>query len=448
MKRGLLVFIALFIGGTLILLPNFYRNRWTAVEPEYYAEWQTRYDRLVVARLVKTRQDGFLSAGGLMGLGDEKEWGFETRTNRHQFNTYLNKGEFRSYLVYKSNPGLQGVFYGAFDQVSPLTGEQNIKLFRGFTALTSAMVLGLILAALAVEFGILSGLLTLVFTVFSMWIVLPAGSIFWDLWAFYLPFAAGAYLLADSARKYEYNSARIHSVLFITVLTRFLFSGFDMTTTVLVMTTVPFVFHGIYHKWDGRTFVVRMVKVGIVLTAATLTGLVILLLQIIANEGSIARASEYILNRFSSHTGGNYEYFTNQEVEVRTISAFEVLSKYLLMPAIDLRFRNISVHVLYWHLLVVFALFTLISISMHRIGSQRLNIPRKTLALMSATWYSILAPLSWYVLFKPHSFIHTHVNTMAWQMPFTILGFALCGLVITDLLTVHSRRSQSVSDAS
>jgi hypothetical protein len=115
------------------------------------------------------------------------------------------------------------------------------------------------------------------------------------------------------------------------------------------------------------------------------------------------------------------------------VSAFEVLSKYLLMPAIDLRFRNISVHVLYWHLLVVFALFTLISISMHRIGSQRLNIPRKTLALMSATWYSILAPLSWYVLFKPHSFIHTHVNTMAWQMPFTLLGFALCGLVITEL---------------
>jgi hypothetical protein len=59
------------------------------------------------------------------------------------------------------------------------------------------------------------------------------------LWGFYLPFAAGAYLLAEAARKNEYNSARIHSVLFITVLTRFLFSGFDMTTTVLVMTTVP-----------------------------------------------------------------------------------------------------------------------------------------------------------------------------------------------------------------
>jgi hypothetical protein len=50
-------------------------------------------------------------------------------------------------------------------------------------------------------------------------------------------------------------------------------------------------------------------------------------------------------------------------------------------------------------------------------------------ALLAATWFSLLAPLSWFVLFKAHSYIHTQINFILWQMPFTIFGFAFCGLV-------------------
>lgn len=432
MKRGVLLSIVLFIIGTLFLLPNFYRNRWTAVEPEYYTEWQTRYDRLVVARLVKTRQDGFLSAGGLMGLGDENDWGFDTRTNRHQFNAYLEDGEFQSYLVYKSNPGFQGMVYGIFDKVLGVSGDQKLKLFRGSTALASAIVFGLILSAFTIEFGALSGILILAFTVFSVWLVLPAGSIFWSLWAFFLPFLAGIYLLADSTRKNEYNSKRIHSILFVAVLMKILFSGFDMTTTVLVMTTVPFVFYGIYNNWDRKTFVTRMLKIGVVLSAAAITGLIILSLQIIANDGTVASAYNYVLDRFGHHAEGSSEYFINPDIEVRRISAVEVIGKYLVMPAITVSSRNTTFQILYWHLITIFALFTVFFFLRHRTRDYYMEQPRKALGLIVATWYSLLAPLSWYVLFKPHSFIHTHVNTMAWQMPFTLLGFALCGFVITD----------------
>lgn len=434
MRKDLLVLILTFVIGTLILLPNFYRNNWSAVDQAYYTEWQTRYDRMVVARLVKTRQDGFFSAGGLMGLGDTQEWNFNSATNRHQFNTYFNNGEFQSYLVYKSNPGMQGIIYSLFDQATPIREEQKLKLLRGATALLSAMIFGLILSAFTLEFGLLSGLLTLVFTTFSMWIILPAGSIFWNLWGFYLPFVASGYLLAEAARKNEYNSRRIHTVLFIAVLMKAVFSGFDLTTTVLIMATVPFVFHAIRHNWDRRTFVVRFVKAGSALMLGTVTGLIILSIQHIANEGSFRNAYEYILNRFTSHLGGDYQYFST-ELPVRKIGVFEVLPKYLLMPAIELDVRNATIQILYWHLSVVFALVTIVFILKYRTRSEWQEVPRKALALLVATWYSLLAPLSWYVLFRPHSYIHTHVNTMGWQMPFTLLGFAWCGYVITDLLT-------------
>ena len=364
-----------------------------------------------------------------MGLGDEKKWSFETRTNRHQFSTYLNNGAFESYLVYESNPGLQGIMYGFADQVLSIPGDQKLKLFRLFTALLSAIVFGLMVTVLAMEFGFLSGALTLAFTIVSMWIVLPAGSIFWDYWAFYAPFLASAYVLADAAKTGKYRSGRIHTLLFLAVLIKVLLSGFDLTTTVLVMATVPFIFHAIYYQWEFKTFLARMVNVGLVLLAGTVTGLIILGLQIIVNEGSALNAYTYLLNRFTSHTGGNYEYF-DQNLPVRKIHVLEVLPKYLLMPAIDL--PKLGIHILYWHLIVLFAVFTLIYILKHRRQGDHLQLPRRGLALLVSTWYSILAPISWYVTFKPHAFIHTHVNTMGWQMPFTLLGFALCGYVISD----------------
>ena len=52
------------------------------------------------------------------------------------------------------------------------------------------------------------------------------------------------------------------------------------------------------------------------------------------------------------------------------------------------------------------------------------------IALIWTTWFSILAPLSWFVIFKAHSYIHTHMSFLLWQMPFTFFGFAVFGSVV------------------
>lgn len=377
-----------------------------------------------------------------MGLGDVTEIGYDTRTNRHQFNTYFNDEQFKTYYVYKSNPGLQTIFYSIFDKVFSFSGEQKLKILRAFTTLLTAVVFGLMISFLAAEFGWLAGLLTLAFALVSMWIVLPAGSIFWDYWAFYAPFLASGYVLADAAKKKEYRSSRVLAFIYLGMLIKVLFSGFDLTTTALVMATVPFIFYAIYERWDLKLFLIRMLKVGLSLMAATVTGLIVLGVQIIASTGSVAYGYEYLLNRFTSHTGGDYEFF-DPAVPIRTIHVMDVLPKYLLMPAIDL--PQFGIQILYWHLIVLFAIFTLIFIFKNRIQNNHWQLPRKSFALTVTTWYSILAPLSWYVLFKPHSYIHTHVNTMGWQMPFTLLGFAFCGYVIMDLFTSPQRAAVSAT---
>jgi len=51
-------------------------------------------------------------------------------------------------------------------------------------------------------------------------------------------------------------------------------------------------------------------------------------------------------------------------------------------------------------------------------------------ALLGATWFSVVAPLSCLFLFRAHSYRHEHMNFILWQMPFTLFGFAICGLLV------------------
>jgi hypothetical protein len=60
------------------------------------------------------------------------------------------------------------------------------------------------------------------------------------------------------------------------------------------------------------------------------------------------------------------------------------------------------------------------------------SFKRKSQAFLGMTWFSLLAPLSWFIVFKAHAYIHLNLDYFVWQAPFTILGFALSGWAISQ----------------
>jgi len=437
MKKQLFIFILIFIGGVLFLLPNFYRDRWSTVDPVYYDDWQSRYDRTIIARLVKTRQDGFFSAGGLLGLGDVVEWSYLNKVHRHQYDVYLNHKVFATYLPYKSHPGAQGIVFGIFDRLTNFRESQKIKIYRGTVGLASAITIASLCAGIALEFGWLSGILLLIFSAFSGWMILPASSLYWNLWAFYLPFVTVAYLLTDFLKKKNYDAAKIHWWVFSTVLIKTLFTGFEIITTVLVMTTVPFIYYALYYRWDVKVFLLRMLKIGISSLMATLTGLFILSIQITLNDGKFSSAIDYILSTFDRRATGNPDNYDGIYAEAMRVSTLSVIEKYLTINALDIHLPHLTIQVNYGQLVLIFMFFTLLFILVHKLRNNIDSISKGT-ALIWATWYSVLAPLSWFIIFKPSSYTHPHIFPMVWQMPFVLLGFALCGFVVQDLFKTLS----------
>jgi hypothetical protein len=431
MKKGVLILLLLFIGSTIFLMPGFYRNRWDIVEPVYYDHWQTIFDRSVVARLVMTRQDGFLSAGGLLGLGDVEEWNFLSTTHKHQYDVYNNGGKFDTYLVYTSTPGFQGVLYGIPDRLLNLPENVKLKLFRGGTALVSAMVLALVSIWLGVEFGWLAGLLTLIFIGVSEALIRPAGSIYWNLWVFYLPLIANTFLLITDAKNREYPSARLLWINYFLGLLKVLMNGFEGITTFMVMATVPFLYFAILNKWDWKLLFVRVFKLGIVLSAAVVTGLVILSIQIASAKGDFSESTHYIWDAFNRRAIGDPDQYGGLLAESMRASVFDVIWRYLEIEAVTIPLFQSIWNIKFLHLVILFAIFTLIFILRYGRGDTSPPV-RKGMALTTATWYSILAPFSWFFVFTPDAYLHTSIYPMLWHMPFTLLGISLCGFVLIN----------------
>lgn len=427
-------FLLLFIFGTLFLIPNYYQNTWKAVADEDYNGWRIAFDRSVIARLVKSRQDGVFSASGLLGLGDSGDkWAFGQEFDAHQLDTYINNKTFDSYFVYKSHSGFQGVSLSLLDVITSTSPADNLRIFHAIIAVSSALIIALFAAMVAAEFGLLSGMIVLIFSAFAEWMVLPAGSLYWNLWSFYVPFITCLFMLARSAKINKYESGKIHWAIFIATLIKILYTGFELITTVLVMTSVPFVFYAIHNRWSWNAFVSRIIKVGVVSLLATLTGLAILSLQIALNDGNLSNSFEYISETLERRATGNPENYKAEYADGMRVSVFVVIQQYLIARALKLDLFQSSFSIAYWQIFLVFALFTGVLLVKHR--SRLFSITyNKEMALITTTWYSILAPLSWYIIFKPTSYIHTFIFPMAWQMPFTLLGFALCGYVITDLI--------------
>lgn len=421
-------FLLFLLGGTIFLTFSFYNNNWNVVEPSYYRQWERTYERVVIARIATSEQTGIWTGGGLLGLANVHMWDFDAD---RQYTIYESREKIDYYLAYKSHPGFQGIVFSVLDLVTPFTPSQNIVGIRLISALLTAFTLALFCAWLAIEFGWLGATFVMLFSAFSEWMILPASNSYWSLWALYLPFITGILILNKFSKSGIY-SRKIYISLFIAALVKVLFTGFEMITTAWIMATVPFVYYAITGKWTWKAAAGRLVLLGIVLLAATLVGLAILSVQIAANDGDIFMAYEHILDRLNRRALGDPGKYSGQHAESLRVSVFTVIKTYLYMNAFNTKSPPQPWQVPYWMLIAIFAFFTIIFILIYKYR-HRSAMSLRGLALVIATWFSITAPLSWYIIFKPTSYIHTFLFPMAWQMPFVLMGFALSGYVIQSL---------------
>ena len=425
----LLAFLALFLG--------FYRNQWQVVREKKFSLFQKDVESYVIARLVQTRQSGLFSYGGLLGWGDVNSDPQEIHEEdyQHQYDTYLEGRSFGNYVPKESHPGFQGLFFSALDRLSPFAPSTNLRLFRMLASALFAATLTSLIAWFCETLGWLPALFVFGSILSSQWMTLFGRNLFFFCWIFYLPFLVLLWRMEGEAQGKVLANLHLFWLSFAFILMKCLFNGYDFILPTLGMAASPIVFYGLLGKWRRQQFIRRFALIVLASLLAILASLIVLAIQNVIVTGSVPDAVSYIIETYQRRTLAVEPGLPSIYAEARAASLWSILEIYLN----ESYFGMASFP--YYAFILIFAAASILYLIAERLKPAEGPERSKGFALLAVTWFSLLSPLSWYVIFKSVAYFHTHMNYLPFHMPFTLFGFALCGFTVDVLF--RKARSQT-----
>jgi len=440
---------ALSIG---LLFFGFFSNTWRVADQNWFATHQKDTEAHVMGRMVKSRQDGILSAGGLNGWGTAKstdaEWIPSTELGP-QYTAYLYELSFEKFSTYNSQPAGQGMIFSLLDRLIPLSSESKLRLFYVLTALLSAIALTAIIGWFYEEFGGWVAIFVLCSAVLSQWLTVFGKNLWWSLWAFYLPMIVVMYFLKHYRDTLDRQLIRFGIVIFIAVSIKCFINGYEYITTTLLMMMVPFVYYVILDEWSRQQCVKWTLAAGLGSGVAIFLSFIMLCFQIGAAKDGFMDGVAHIIWSFGKRTYANAEDFPPVYAASLNAGTLSVVITYMNGIFFDLNnylstsndfVSNFLLKIRYYYLII---LFIVMSVLLFLRSNKEILAERRPhyTALIWTTWFSILAPLSWFVIFKAHSYIHTHMSFLLWQMPFTFFGFAVFGAAVIAWTKGYNRKN-------
>ncbi|MQP51417.1 MULTISPECIES: hypothetical protein [unclassified Flavobacterium] len=394
--------------STIILFCFFKSNVKDGIPYDYVSE------SLIVGRLMESERSGILSYSGLSGLLKSSSTDEEFKQNSiNQFKLLKNKSDrdnYKAFYAYNSQTGGQGMLYSVFNKISPFDLVTNIEILKNFTLLLNAFIFSIFIGWCKRNFGFIPALVVLFFIAFSSWIWLFSSSLYWCLWAFYIPFLT----ILLGLEFLKSNPNKILALTFISVFLKCFFNGFEYITTTLIAVYVPVIYYYIKDNKKIKDFIIFSFKIGIVVVMGILVKVFILLWQLKQLKGSFSEGINHIIYSYNLRTSS--VIIEGKTAEISNNMYVQILIKYLSGDIFSWIKPNVPFVLLL--ILIFCSCLLLLKIDF-----------KKYKAIVFSTWFSIIAPISWFILFIQHSSIHYHLNFIVWYIPFLPLGVLCLGIL-------------------
>lgn len=317
--------------------------------------------------------------------------------------------------AYPSQYGLQGKIFKHLARHMEYEGAaENLKLICSMAA---AVVFVLIVFLLSKRYNRVLGGVFFVTFLLSPWIVNFASNLYWVEFTWFLPMVIGLFCAWKVDNKY----CRIFSYVaaFVAVTVKCL-CGYEYITSVMMGLILfllsDFVMACIKGDRKQQFLLFRTIFIlGILALAGFITAICIH--APLRGNGSIAKGikSIFIDDVLRRTTGADLNHYTEDYVVALGASVWETVCKYFhfntqIITGID---GNL------------FPLLCIIPVLIFIIGLRRNSLDFEFVALYIVTF---LTSVSWFVLAKSHSYVHTHINFVLWYMGYV----QVCLYVIVD----------------
>lgn len=423
----------LLISFTVLFL-NYSTNIFKIASFDAFYNFDNFSEAFVMGKLARSKTYDIFIDGGLTGYNYAQDSVSHTSSvfiteYPKQLEYFIDDAPIPSdYITYDSQTGGQAIMYSALSKILPTDNRTHFRIFKLINAFLVALCFTIFIDWAYRNFGIISSAVLLLLMTISPWLVSFGHSLWWSLWSFYLPFIALLLLLEKRNNGKAISDLKIFTIVFIMVFAKCVFTGFEFISTALLMTICPIVYYYVMEQKPFKEFFVFATKIGCVAVAAVISEMVLLVVQIRALKGSFSAGFDHIISSYARRTEFN-DMGDYKGLEEPSLT--DILSKYLQGNTFNIGLNDINLHFgIIILIIIVLSIVLLLTKEYYK---------NKTKALIVTTAFSILCPLSWFIIFKQHAAVHTHLDYIVWYMPFLFLGYLVVGQSVS-LLYIKTKK--------
>lgn len=391
----------------LLLFFSFYKNIFAINlnQRNFFYTFQKDSESLVIGSIIT---DKYKLNNTLFGLQGIKELPTE---NYEEYKRLLeDSNNTRETVDYKSQIGMQGrIFSFLYNKL-----HIPINILNMITAFILAIVLVNICRLLREKYGRLLALTFYITFLLSPWIVSFARNLYWVSFTWFLPLMFC--LLLNKTK----NIKLYVPMIFLSVFFKCL-CGYEYLSTIL-LTTISFMFVDFCINKNERKQILKLIF--IVGSVSILAFSIVMCIHgAIRENGNILYGIEKIIEEdvMRGTISTNTDQFEDPSIKTSIKATYwEVIKKYF----------NFNTDILIGidgSLFVIMSIFAVV-ICLHKLRLTRENSIRDC----SLYIISLISTLSWLILGKAHSYIHTHMNYVLWYFGYVQITLYIILRVVFD----------------
>ena len=439
MKRKSIINLFLFILITITFTLSYYKNIFHVVGPESFEDAYDMYcQSQVLGRVIQGEKEGILSEAGLNGwVRDDSIMKDMTWEEVCKFQYEIYKEEIKmgttQFIIYDSQVGGQALFFAFLNKISPFSHTANLNLFWIITSLSMALLISAFVFWVSKIYGSIASMITFLFLLFSPMLTMLGNDLYVVLSSFYFPFITMLLLFYyESLGRINISAIKLFFISVVLISIKLFFSGFEFISTALVMFTVPMFYYVFLNRWKLKLFIQRFTSIILGSLSAIALYAILYAYQLSTLKGSLIWGFENMLSCFFRRTNGNSADFPEAFKASLDANLMDVLNMYLKSPALG--FEN-YVYLTFKLLIFILIILSVLSFVPKKISPSVFKNRKINIVLIITTWISLLAPLSWFIIFKAHAYVHYYgYDDIVWCMPFALFVFAMIGSLSSSII--------------
>lgn len=375
-------------------------------------------ETLVIGKLINSQHGRIFDDGGFTGtFYFEKSNASALDIAKKSYGKYLNNESSPKYFYapYKTQIGGQAIIYSAIDKVLHLDNKVSITIFRMMNSAALSVLLTLFLIWIKRKFGLMTAITAFVLILPNFWIFVYGKSTWWCNWVYFLPFVYGLFFFEKNK---NFSVKRYLTVFSFLFFVKFWFTGFEFITVFLIASAIPY----LYYLFENKlTFYLQfLIRHFIIVAVPLVITTLFQLYQFSLLTGNFKDGIKHLTDAYTRRSSGGYSYNSGYLITLKKLH-LDIITRYLGNSFINPDILGIKLP-----FAILIGIGAICSIILFK-----KNIEKK---LIGFTWFSIAAPFSWFILFKEHAHIHTHIDFFIWYCPFLLLLILLISLTLNLFL--------------